>query len=71
MLTWANSSKQKIENYFTKNDTKVSFFKYIISIFCLDELAQINIIYLWPTPRVPIGEKIMDKALKSIKYSLF
>ena len=48
-----------------------SFLVEKFSIFCLDELAQINIIYLWPTPRVPVGEKFMDKALKSIKYSLF
>ena len=35
------------------------------------ELAQINIIYLPPIPRVPDGEKIVDKAFKSIKYSHF
>ena len=34
------------------------------SIFCLDKLAQINIIHLPATPKVPDGEKIMDKALK-------
>ena len=34
-------------------------------------LFQINIIYLPPTPGVPISEKFMDKAFKSIKYCLF
>ena len=69
MLIWANSSKQKIENYFTKNGANVRFFECNISIFGLDELAQINMIYLPPTPRVPDGEKFMDKAFKSFKYS--
>ena len=48
-----------------------SFLVKWFSIFGLDELAQINIIYLPPTPRVPDGEKIVDKAFKSIKYSHF
>ena len=39
------------------------------SIFCLDELAQINIIYLSATSKVPDSDKFIDKAYKSIKYS--
>ena len=42
-------------------------FGQVIFNFGLDELAQINIIYLPPTPRVPDGEKIVDRAFKSIK----
>ena len=32
-------------------------------------MTQINIIYLSLTPGVPDGEKFVDKAFKSIKYS--
>ena len=32
-------------------------------------MAQINRIYISPTPGVPNTEKIMDIAYKSIKYS--
>ena len=46
-------------------------FGQVILNFWQDELAQIKIIYLPPTPRVPDGEKIVDKAFKSIKYSHF
>ena len=69
MLIWANSSKQKIENFSTKNDEKVCFPSVIFQFFCLEEMTQINIIYLSLTPGVPDGEKFVDKAFKSIKYS--
>ena len=49
----------------------IIFGQVIFNFFCLDELAQINIIYLPATPKVPDGEKFMDKAFKSIKYSHF
>ena len=48
---------------------KSPFFKCNISIFCLNEMAQISIIYLSLTPGAPYGEKFVDKAFKSIKYS--
>ena len=32
-------------------------------------MAQINRIYISPTPGVPNTEKIMDKGFESIKYS--
>ena len=57
----------KNENYFTKNDEKVSFSSTFIS--CIDEMAQINRIYISPTPGVSNTEKIMDKGFESIKYS--
>ena len=34
-------------------------------------MAQINIVYLSLGPGVPYGEKFVDKAFKSIKYSHF
>ena len=42
MLIWANSSKQKIEKKWWKS----LFSKCNISIFCIEEMTQINIIYL-------------------------
>ena len=39
--------------------------------FLLSELAQINRIYLPPTPGVPNSEKFMENAFESIKYSHF
>ena len=50
---------------------KSQFFKYIFSIFCFNELAQINRIYLPPTPGVPNSEKFMENVFESIKYSHF
>ena len=51
-------------------DISIIFGKVIIN-FWLNELAQINIIYLPPTPRVPDGEKFMDKALQSIDVKIW
>ena len=48
-----------------------SIFKCNISNFCKNEMAPINLIYLPLTLGVPNGEKFVDKAFKSIKYSHF
>ena len=50
---------------------KSPFFKCNISNFCENEMAPINLIYLPLTLGVPNGEKFVDKAFKSIKYSHF
>ena len=39
--------------------------------FLLDELAQINRIYLPPSPVVPNSENFVENAFESIKYSHF
>ena len=48
-----------------------SVFQVYYLNFCLDELAQINRIYLPPTPVVPNSEKFMDNVFESIKYIHF
>ena len=70
-MTWAISFKQKIEILHLKNGLLHHLWYSIFLIFCLDEFAQINKIYLPLNPRVPDDEKFMDKAFKSIKYSQF
>ena len=67
MLIWANSSEQK--KILRHKCRKSPFFKCNISIFGLNEMTQISIICLSLTPGVPYGEKFVDKAFKSIKYS--